>query len=119
MATFTSLPTEIRLMIYDYIFPPSIQVRTPLGFPSPSIESHGPNVNIDLPAKILLKLYNSNPAGESKGRFWKPPSLFSVSRMVREESQEVWGRLPVRVFVSPWLFLYEIIPQLHDRSPLR
>jgi hypothetical protein len=102
-AQFTTLPYEIRLMIYELVFPspkePMLALKT-LGFRNPHIESPSPNVAIRLPAGALMDLYNSNPAGSSKGRFWRPLPLLAVSKQLKEEASGVWNKLPVVVNVS-------------------
>lgn len=118
MATFETLPVEIRLCIYGHMFPKdSIQSLQPLGFRNPTIESPPANVHITLPISVLMQLYYSNPAGESKGRFWDPIPLFAVSKEIAAEAGEVWGRLLINVSViHPFLMVsdHRVFRKPHD-----
>jgi len=110
MTTFETLPAEIRLCIYGHLFPKDcIQSHQALGFRNPTIEPPPTNVHITLPISALMQLYHSNPAGESKGRFWDPVPLFAVSKEVAGEAGEVWGRLLIHVSVIyPFLVVSDI-----------
>jgi len=97
---FLTLPYEIRLTIYEYAFPSeTILGLKSLGFRNPHIEAPNPNVAITLPTAALTELYDSNPAGDSKGRFWKPRGILAVCRQTRQEAGEVFGKIPVTVGV--------------------
>lgn len=99
--TFLTLPYEIRLMIYEYAFPSdTMQALKCLGFRNPHMESPCPNVAITLPAAALMDLYKSNPAGESRGRFWRPINLLAVCHQMKDEAWSVWGKLPITCGVS-------------------
>lgn len=94
--TFLTLPCELRLVIYSLAFPSeTVKSLKNLGFRNPHIEAPSPNVVITLPAAALTELFNSNPAGDSKGRFWKPHSILAVCQQTRQEAGEVFGKIPV------------------------
>lgn len=116
MPTFNSLPAEIRLCIYEQLWPAgNIQSLKPLGFRystlgfpmprsdttrNPNLEHAQPNVSITLPTKVLMQMYNSNPAGVSKGRFWEPCPLLGVNQQIRDEVEDVLSKKLVEVDVS-------------------
>jgi len=103
---FLTIPLELRLMIYEYAFPTTtIQGLKNLGFRNPHIEGPSPNVVITLPASAVTELYNSNPAGDSKGRFWKPYAILSVCQQIRDEARDVFGKIPVTIGVCSLVFL--------------
>lgn len=88
-------------MIYEYAFPSdTMQALKCLGFRNPHMESPCPNVAITLPAAALMDLYKSNPAGESRGRFWRPVNLLAVCHQMKDEAWSVWGKLPITCGVS-------------------
>lgn len=98
--TFLTLPYEIRLTIYEYALPSeTIQGRKCLGFRNPHIEAPSPNVVITLPTSALFELYKSNPAGDSRGRFWKPHGILAVCQQTKQEAGRVFDKLPVIVGV--------------------
>jgi len=100
-ATFLTLPYEIRLIIYEMALPTeTISSLKCLGFRNPNIETPRPNIVIKLPTAALMALYTSNPAGESRGRFWRKPTLLGVCQQTREEVGAVFNRLPVTTGVS-------------------
>jgi len=98
--TFLTLPYELRVLIYELAFPSdTIQGLKNLGFRNPHIEGPNPNVVITLPASAVTELYNSNPAGDSRGRFWKPHAIIAVCQQTRQEAGHVFGKIPVIVGV--------------------
>lgn len=98
MVTFNDLPAEIRLNIYEALFPSDgFQSLKPLGFRNPNLEQAPPNVSITVPTSVLVDFYKSNPAGESKGRFWRPIPLLAVNRQIREEASYVYSKILVEV----------------------
>lgn len=108
--SFLTIPLELRLMIYKYAFPTStIRGLKNLGFRNPHIEGPSPNVVITLPASTVTELYNSNPAGDSKGRFWKPYGILSVCQQTRAEAGDVFGKIPVTVGVCNVIFFMDDI----------
>jgi len=99
--TFLTLPYEIRLIIYEMALPTeTINALKCLGFRNPNIETPRPNIVIKLPTAGLMALYTSNPAGESRGRFWRKPTLLEVCQQTREEVGLVFDRLPTTIGVS-------------------
>jgi len=100
MATFTTLPVEVRLYIFRHLFPSDVVSSLQyLGFRNGQIDMPPPNVLITVDASTLHQLYLSNPAGTSMGRFLKPSPLFRVSRQIREEALVAWGNVQVQVGV--------------------
>ena len=99
--TFLTLPYEIRLIIYEMALPAeTISSLKCLGFRNPNIETPRPNIVIKLPTAALMALYTSNPAGESKGHFWRKPTLLAVCQQTKEEVGAIFDRLPATTGVS-------------------
>ncbi len=47
-----------------------------------------------------MQMYKSNPAGESKGRFWTPIPMLAVNKSIREEAGYMFENSLIDVKVS-------------------
>lgn len=98
---FISLPAELRARILEFVLEPGpVDSKSVLGFSNPRREIGPPNVYLTLPLKTLIALYNSNPAGNGRGRFVPRSPLRQVCKQWKMDTDHVWGETMVAVGVS-------------------
>lgn len=89
MATWSHLPTEIRLEILSYVFPgrnDRLIAASPLGSGRPQLKG---NVTLHLSPNALLSLHRDNP-GCLTTSFWPPLEGLLVSKMFAAETWSVF-----------------------------